>query len=89
MRVVDVDSHFYEPLDWLGESFPKLKSQLPPLSHTEFIFHFVARDLLDGLPPELRPKHDMDLTPGIREFFDKIPSEEQLTEMYRPPAAMK
>ena len=83
MRVVDVDSHFYEPLDWLGESFPKLKSQLPPLSHTEFIFQFVARDLLDGLPPELRPKHDMDLTPGIREFFDKIPSEEQLTEMYR------
>ncbi len=82
MRVIDVDSHFYEPLDWLEAISPKLASQLPPASTTEFIFQFVARDLLDAISAERMPENEMDLVPGMAGFLDAIPTVEQLTEMY-------
>src|SRR5262245_46763397 len=30
MRVIDVDAHFHEPVDWLQVSRPALAEQLPP-----------------------------------------------------------
>ncbi|NRA00974.1 MAG: amidohydrolase family protein [Myxococcales bacterium] len=82
MRIIDIDSHFYEPLDWLDANFPKLASQLPPPSITEFIFQFVANDLIRGIPPERLPADQMELVPGMKGFLDKLPSAELLTEMY-------
>ena len=52
MRIVDVDSHFYEPLDWLDEHFPALAKQLPPLSTRDFIFRFGMSDVLDAIPAD-------------------------------------
>ena len=69
MRIIDVDSHFYEPLDWLEESAPKLAEQLPPPSITDFIFQFVASDLIASIPEELMPSEPMDLLPGMKPFL--------------------
>ena len=51
MRIVDVDSHFYEPLDWLDEHFPALAKELPPLSVNDDTFS-LARN---RSPPFLAP----------------------------------
>ncbi len=82
MRIIDIDSHFYEPLDWLDENFPELARQLPPPSITDFIFQFVASDLIQAIPPELRPADQMDLVPGMKGFLGKLPTVEMLTEIY-------
>jgi predicted TIM-barrel fold metal-dependent hydrolase len=73
MRIVDVDSHFYEPLDWLDEHFPALAAQLPPLSIGDFIFRFGMSDVLDAIPPDLQPDDLMDLAPAIKPFLEALP----------------
>ena len=83
MRIIDVDSHFYEPLDWLEESAPRLAERLPPPSITDFIFQFVASDLIASIPEELMPSDPMDLLPGMKPFLDGLPAPEQLTKLYR------
>ena len=73
MRIVDVDSHFYEPLDWLDEHFPALAAQLPPLSISDFIFRFGMSDVLDAIPPDMQLDDPMDLAPALKPFLKGLP----------------
>jgi predicted TIM-barrel fold metal-dependent hydrolase len=88
VRIIDVDSHFYEPLDWLGENFPDLARQLPPPSITDFIFKFVASDVLQAIPPEQQLEDPMDLFPDLRGFLGSLPSPETLMKMYEKDRAV-
>ncbi len=81
MRIIDVDSHFYEPLDWLDEHFPALAAQLPPLSVRDFVFRFGTSDVLDAIPPDKQLDDPMDLAPGIRAFLESMPPTEKLDEL--------
>ncbi|MFP8878438.1 MAG: amidohydrolase family protein [Myxococcota bacterium] len=81
MRIIDVDSHFYEPLGWLDEHFPKLANQLPPLSVGEFIFRFGTSDVLDAIPPDKRLADPMDLAPQIGEYLKSLPPIEKLDDL--------
>jgi predicted TIM-barrel fold metal-dependent hydrolase len=81
MRIIDVDSHFYEPLDWLDDHFPDLAKQLPPLSVTDFIFRFGASDVLDAIPPDKRLDDPMDLAPGTRPFLESLPPTDKLDDL--------
>jgi len=61
MRVIDVDSHFMEPLDWLEQTDPALARELPPASFEERVVRGVVGDLLDIIPPHQRPKNLLEL----------------------------
>lgn len=61
MRVIDVDSHFLEPPDWLQTIDPKLASQIPPGDPIERIVIGVVGDLLEVVPRSQRPENLIDL----------------------------
>ena len=61
MRVIDVDSHFMEPLDWLEKTDPGLAAELPPSNFAERVARGVVGDLLDKIPPAERPKNLLEL----------------------------
>ena len=35
MRIIDVDSHFNEPVDWFEKANPKLAAKLPKMTAAE------------------------------------------------------
>ena len=54
MRVIDVDSHYFEPADWLASVDPDLAAELPSQDTVERVVRFVVGDLLDRVPrPDL------------------------------------
>jgi len=59
-EVIDVDSHFWEPFNWLAETDPELQAQLddslPPASFAEVVFGEVIAEL-----PERQQAEFMDL----------------------------
>lgn len=55
MKVIDVDSHFYEPVDWLEQTDADLAKRLPPIDIVTLLTTSIAGDLLASLPPEQRP----------------------------------
>ena len=61
MRVVDVDSHYFEPPGWLSEVDPKLAAELPESDPIERVVRFVVGDLLDTVPREKLPEDLLDL----------------------------
>src|SRR5215469_7904767 len=61
MRVIDVDSHFMEPLDWLEKTDPGLAAELPPTNFVERVVRGVVGDLLDKIPPTERPQNLLEL----------------------------
>lgn len=63
MPIVDVDSHFIEPWDWLDVRFPELGKKMPKSNFANFFFELVGGEALASLPPEARPTRD--------EFFDE------------------
>ena len=54
MTVIDVDSHFFEPLDWLSE-FPELRREVPETDKLTLILTTAFGEVLSSLPPNLRP----------------------------------
>ena len=44
MRVIDVDSHYFEPPDWLASVDPALAAQLPMGDTVERVVRFVVGD---------------------------------------------
>jgi predicted TIM-barrel fold metal-dependent hydrolase len=66
MTVIDIDSHFMEPLDWLDERFPALAEQLPPMNLVEMVAWSVlpGDDVLAHLPPRMRPA-PLDIVPAF------------------------
>jgi predicted TIM-barrel fold metal-dependent hydrolase len=55
MRVIDVDSHYFEPTDWLAQVDPKLAAEIPSHDAIERVVRFVVGDLLDTVPREQLP----------------------------------
>ena len=55
MRVIDVDSHFLEPVDWLQQVDPGLAAEIPPADPIERIVQGVVGDLLEVVPRSQRP----------------------------------
>lgn len=61
MRLIDVDSHFLEPPDWLQAIDPKLAAEIPPGDPIERIVQGVVGDLLDVVPRSQRPENLIEL----------------------------
>src|SRR5262245_28631784 len=61
MRVIDVDSHFLEPVDWLARVSPALAAEIPPCDPIERIVQGVVGDLLEVVPRSQRPANLLDL----------------------------
>ncbi len=55
MRVIDVDSHYLEPPDWLSQIDPKLAKEIPPHDPIDRIVSGVVGDLLEVVPRSQRP----------------------------------
>ena len=58
MRVIDVDSHFMEPIDWLEQVDPALAKEIPPSdeSFIERVVQGVVGDLLAAAYPAARSR---------------------------------
>ena len=61
MRLIDVDSHFLEPPDWLQSIDPELAAQIPQGDPIERIVQGVVGDLLEVVPRSQRPENLIDL----------------------------
>ena len=61
MRVVDVDSHYFEPPDWLSQVDPALAAEISPGDPIERVVRFVVGDLLDVVPRDQLPDDLLDL----------------------------
>lgn len=61
MRLIDVDSHFLEPPDWLQSIDPELAAQIPAGDPIERIVQGVVGDLLEVVPRSQRPENLIDL----------------------------
>jgi predicted TIM-barrel fold metal-dependent hydrolase len=73
MTVIDVDSHFLEPRDWLGTQDPACAAALPPRAYKDVMQEKLARTTYDALPESSRPGTFGELLPrGIATFFDDL-----------------
>jgi uncharacterized protein len=73
MPVVDVDSHFHEPMDWLEVTRPDLAEQIaPPVTFFEFMRSGQAAATV-RLPEELRPDDPADLmAPSFKRLMQEL-----------------
>jgi hypothetical protein len=71
MKIIDVDSHFYEPVDWLEQTDPKLAAEIPKIDIVTLMTTSIAGDLLASLPPELRPDPMSLLPDRLRPLAEK------------------
>ena len=55
MTVIDVDSHYYEPFEWLTETDPELAAMLPQIDKITLVVTTAFGEVLSTLPPHLRP----------------------------------
>jgi predicted TIM-barrel fold metal-dependent hydrolase len=55
MPVIDVDSHFMEPFNWLEQAFPELARRVPEPDMVEILGEALFADLLANTPPKFRP----------------------------------
>ena len=61
MRVIDIDSHYFEPPDWLSQVDPALAAEIPPHDPIERVVRFVVGDLLDAVPRDQLPENLLEL----------------------------
>ncbi len=73
MRVIDVDSHFLEPPDWLSQVDPALAAEIPESDPIDRVVRGVVGDLLDVVPPSQRPADPIALLgPSGRRSFEAM-----------------
>lgn len=72
MRIIDVDSHFHEPLDWFETANPTLAAKLPRMSAAEQLIDIVVGDLFSSVPPALRPDPLALIPDYIRDSYEKF-----------------
>ena len=70
MRIIDVDAHLHEPLDWVERTDPELAAQLGPparfLDVADAVFG-VSNPAVSQLPQQQRPQTAWDtVLPGFR-----------------------
>jgi predicted TIM-barrel fold metal-dependent hydrolase len=90
MRVIDVDSHYFEPPDWLSQVDPALAAEIPPFDPIERVVRFVAGDLLDVVPRDQLPEDLLNLlAPAGHRAFDeaqqRIADEKAAVDTSPPP----
>ncbi len=61
MRVIDVDSHFLEPPDWLIQIDPKLAQEIPPSDPIDRVVRSVVGDLMEVVPRDQLPENRLEL----------------------------
>lgn len=66
MTVIDVDSHFYEPFDWLDTTDAELLDALPKVDKATLVATTAFGEVLSGLPPEYRPDPLAKVPPALR-----------------------
>jgi uncharacterized protein len=71
-RIIDVDSHFYEPTNWLEEEAPDLAAKIPPIPLAEIVAEAVAGDAFFGLPASARPDPMTLFPPEFRSITEKM-----------------
>lgn len=78
MPVIDIDSHFYEPLDWYQQRFPELAKEIPPLDPLVILTTAAFGDLLGGLPQKAVPQDPVErIPPMLREMYRNATQEER------------
>jgi len=90
MRVIDVDSHFLEPTDWLDQVDPDLARELPPSDPILRVVQNVVGDLLEVVPTSQRPENLIDmLAPSGRRALKALleQSEEESAAVLEGPLA--
>ena len=55
MPVIDVDSHFYEPFDWLESVDPELAAEVPRGDPLDVALSTAFGEVLSTLPDAVRP----------------------------------
>lgn len=90
MRVIDVDSHFMEPVDWLEQIDPALAKEIPPSdeSFIERVVQGVVGDLIEAIPRKQRPQNLIELlAPSGRRSLEALlaATAEQQKEMLTTP----
>ena len=55
MTVIDVDSHFFEPFDWLDKTDPELAAEIPEVDELTLVLTTAFGEVLAALPPQNRP----------------------------------
>lgn len=70
LLIIDADSHFHEPADWLATVDKQLAEQLPPLTPAEQFLDVVVGDLFASIPPALRPDPLALVPQPIRDGYD-------------------
>ena len=79
--IIDADSHFFEPLDWLEKARPSLNAKLPPFDLVDMIAAAVlpGDSAMDRVPAPLRP-NVIDLMPGFIQPVLRRLGKQRLTE---------
>ena len=73
MPVIDIDSHFQEPLDWLEKHDPKLAARVPNFDMPAYFAELVSGEFIGQIPPDARPV-PLDVVPEVfRDFLGRIP----------------
>ncbi len=73
MPVVDVDSHFHEPINWLEVTDPALDAQLAPTHRFMDFMRASTEPLLAMLPEAERPEDPADLMPtSFRSVLERL-----------------
>jgi len=91
MRVIDVDSHFMEPIDWLDQVDPTLAKLIPPTNESfiERVVQGVVGDLIEAIPRKQRPENLIELlAPSGRRSLEALlaaTAEQQEVLLTTPP----
>jgi predicted TIM-barrel fold metal-dependent hydrolase len=91
MRVIDVDSHFMEPVDWLEQVDPALARLIPPSNESfiERVVQGVVGDLIEAIPRKQRPENLLELlAPSGRRSTEALlaaTAEQQRERLTTPP----
>ncbi len=73
MVVIDVDSHFHEPMDWLDVTDPALAAELAPPHRFMDFMRAGNATVLPMVPDEARPEDPADLMPkSFRHLMERL-----------------
>lgn len=55
MTIIDIDSHYYEPFEWLEATDAALAAELPQVDKLTLVLTTAFGEVLSTLPPEVKP----------------------------------
>ena len=81
MRVIDCDSHFLEPVDWIEQADPDLATQVPKTMTQAQFTEVVFAEFLAAIPEDQRPSYRELLSPGMRRRLAMSFGDDEQTEV--------